>query len=270
MGSPIEEHFQSGNEEERYYRCEGEEHKKKIGNNIYCNSKRIDSFDDPREEEAVDWSGSEHNSWSFDCSNDVAITEGTGSNKKTFCKKIGDELNSGLELNSSDNGNTNYPTKSAQDPEEEESEKEENESFPTTSGKNSINKINEEENDNSLTKLTKNTEEDDDNYPNTTQVSMTEEEEEEEEDEEDEEEVEEEFTGSMNIEHFSGKQIQQKVLNLNLLLKSLLFACLFYIVAHPDTKTYLLKNLKFLKGIDFLIVSMIIYFVCYYIISIFV
>ena len=74
----------------------------------------------------------------------------------------------------------------------------------------------------------------------------------------------------MNIEHFSGKQIQDRVLNLNLLLKSLLFACLFYIVAHQDTKTYLLKNLKFLKGFDYLIVSMVIYFVCYYILSIFV
>jgi hypothetical protein len=80
----------------------------------------------------------------------------------------------------------------------------------------------------------------------------------------------ENFSGSMNIEHFSGANIKEKVLSLNLLLKSLLFACLFYIIAHPDTKTYLLKNLKCLKSIDYLVVSMIIFFICYYILNIFV
>ena len=80
----------------------------------------------------------------------------------------------------------------------------------------------------------------------------------------------EEFTGSMDIEHFSGSNIKEKVLSLNLLLKSVLFACLFYIIAHPDTKVFLLQNIKCLKSADFLMVSMVLFFICYYILNIFV
>ena len=88
--------------------------------------------------------------------------------------------------------------------------------------------------------------------------------------EEDESGIEESFSGSMNVEHFSGKNVTEKVLSLNLLLKSILFACLFYIIAHPDTKVFLLQNLKFLKKSDYLMISMVLFFICYYILSIFV
>ena len=264
MGAPIEEHFQSGNEENRFYMCEGV-NKKKIGDTDYCLSKRVDSIEDS---ELPDWSSSEYNEWNYDCSEDVAITEGTGSNKKLFCKKLNEGSNSELNsvLNSESEENSGLQTTSALDPEEVEAEAENSGSSETTPASEESEENNKENNNNNEN----NNNEENNNEDEDEEEDDEENEDDEEDDEEDEEDEEENFTGSMNIEHFSGKQIQARVLNLNLLLKSLLFACLFYIVAHQDTKTYLLKNLKFLKGFDYLIVSMVIYFVCYYMLSIFV
>ena len=74
----------------------------------------------------------------------------------------------------------------------------------------------------------------------------------------------------MNIENFSGREMREKATSLSVVLRSVLFACLFYILAHPDTRSYLLKNLKFLKQFDFLTVSMVLFLVLHYVLSIFV
>ena len=72
------------------------------------------------------------------------------------------------------------------------------------------------------------------------------------------------------MEGFSGMEMKSKLLDVNLLLKALLFSCLFYIVAHPDTRGFLLKNIKLLKKVDYSIVSMVVFFVFYYVLSILV
>ena len=78
------------------------------------------------------------------------------------------------------------------------------------------------------------------------------------------------FLGSNTIEKFSGREMREKATSLTVVLRSVLFACLFYILAHPDTRSYLLKNLKFLKQFDFLTVSMVLFLVLHYVLSIFV
>ena len=152
--------------------------------------------------------------------------------------------------------------------EEEEKEKEEKE---------------EKEDEEETTQTTGVGEEDgEDNSVPTTIVNEEEEEKEEEEEEEDdpyydeeeeEEEEEEEaegFSGSMNVEHFSGREMKDRALSLSVVLRSVLFGCLFYILAHPDTKNALLKSMKFLKNVDYLVVSMILFIVLHYVLSIFV
>ena len=74
----------------------------------------------------------------------------------------------------------------------------------------------------------------------------------------------------MNIENFSSGEMKTRALSLSTILRSVLFACLFYILAHPDTRNYLLKNLKFLKQFDYLAVSMVLFLVLHYFLSIFV
>lgn len=118
--------------------------------------------------------------------------------------------------------------------------------------------------------------EEDENDIETEQVEEDDEDEEDNEDEDDEdtsgsdEDVTSGFTGSMNIEHFSGREMREKATSLSVVLRSVLFACLFYILAHPDTRSYLLRNLKFLKQFDFLTVSMVLFLVLHYVLSIFV
>ena len=53
-----------------------------------------------------------------------------------------------------------------------------------------------------------------------------------------------------------------------LLLKSLLFACIFYVLAHPDTYTRLKKVINGLTKENGLYVSMGLFALCYYIINI--
>tara|TARA_B100000963_G_C22620051_1_gene669463 strand:+ start:1732 stop:2502 length:771 start_codon:yes stop_codon:yes gene_type:complete len=112
----------------------------------------------------------------------------------------------------------------------------------------------------------------------TTQATLDDEEAVEEAVEEDEDNWDEEpsptttegFLGSNTIENFSGREMREKATSLTVVLRSVLFACLFYILAHPDTRSYLLKNLKFLKQFDFLTVSMVLFLVLHYVLSIFV
>jgi len=94
-----------------------------------------------------------------------------------------------------------------------------------------------------------------------------------EEDEEDDEEDDstEPFVGS-RIEGFNGSGNRNAVthnFNIKMLLKSLLFACLFYLLAHDDTKNVLLKVVKIEKGY-YLYLATVLFFVIYLILNILV
>lgn len=73
------------------------------------------------------------------------------------------------------------------------------------------------------------------------------------------------------IEHFSSNGgAGNKVLSLNLFLKSIMIACLFYILAHPDTKKFILSRVfKNISPQNYLYVAMVLFFVVFYIIGIF-
>ena len=65
-----------------------------------------------------------------------------------------------------------------------------------------------------------------------------------------------------------GNNIGQNV-NVRLLLKSLLFACLFYLLAHNDTKKVLLNVVKLGKD-NYLYLATVLFFVAYLILNILV
>ena len=82
------------------------------------------------------------------------------------------------------------------------------------------------------------------------------------------------FYGGKIREGFSNKnEIVNKALSLNLLLKSVLFACLFYILAHSDTKNFVIKrvfkNVRGLKADHYIYVAMILFFIAFYVLSLF-
>ena len=85
--------------------------------------------------------------------------------------------------------------------------------------------------------------------------------------EEEEEEEEEEEDGE--IEGFVGNSNNSNTFNLRLLLKSLLFSCLFYLIAHNDTRKVLLKMVKIGKE-NYLYLGTFLFFVCYLILNILV
>jgi hypothetical protein len=96
------------------------------------------------------------------------------------------------------------------------------------------------------------------------------EEDEEDEDEEDTDENEP-FVGN-RIEGFSGNNNRNSIsrnFNMKLLLKSLLFACLFYLLAHGDTKNVLLKVVKIDKA-HYLYLATVLFFIIYLILNILV
>ena len=78
----------------------------------------------------------------------------------------------------------------------------------------------EEDNEPNNTTSAQEEEEEEDNEPNNTTSAQ------EEEEEEEYDEPTEQFTGSMNIEHFSGRNVANKVLNLNMLLKKFIICLL--------------------------------------------
>ena len=81
--------------------------------------------------------------------------------------------------------------------------------------------------------------------------------------------VDEPFTNRNVIEGFAGSSLTlNKLMNFNLLLKSILFACLFYILAHPQTRAFITKNVfKKMKKTQYLYVAMVIYVVVYYVLN---
>ena len=90
-------------------------------------------------------------------------------------------------------------------------------------------------------------------------------------DDESNDQDEERFVGS-RIERFNGSGNKNNIahnFNMKLLLKSLLFACLFYLLAHDDTKNVLLKVVKIEKGY-YLYLATILFFIIYLILNILV
>lgn len=63
---------------------------------------------------------------------------------------------------------------------------------------------------------------------------------------------------------------EKRFLNLNLFLKALLFTCLFYVLSSKDTHDYVYKNLLGKISHDnSLYVSMVVFFLVYYLVSVF-
>lgn len=70
------------------------------------------------------------------------------------------------------------------------------------------------------------------------------------------------------VEGFVGSSSSRQLVNVNLLLKALLFACIFYVLAHPDTYSKVIKKLH--KGItknNGLYVSMVVFGLLYYVLN---
>jgi DNA mismatch repair ATPase MutL len=257
MGAPLE-HFQANDTSDNndskdatvnYYNC-NDDYTIMQGDTKYCMVKTdVELSEDQDMFAKFDDATTNWTDDNFECGDSISLTK----DGDKYCKNVSEGSSGSNNNNSSGNNN---------EAEEEENNEEENNEEENNEEENNEEENNEEEGGESL--------------PTTnSDIDQNEEENNEEENNEEEEEEDNEvgqlnFTGSMNIEHFSGQNVRERLLSLNLLLKSLLFACLFYIIAHPDTKAVVLKNIKFLKRADYLVVSMVIFFICYYILSIFV
>ena len=72
------------------------------------------------------------------------------------------------------------------------------------------------------------------------------------------------------VEHFdNGSSVLSKCLNVNLLLKAVLFACLFYILAHNDSRKVILKYIN-VGNQNYLYVASVLYFLVYMVLNILV
>ena len=78
----------------------------------------------------------------------------------------------------------------------------------------------------------------------------------------------EEFTNQMG--HVNGMTGMKKVLSLDLFLRSVLYACLFYLLAHPDTFKFVGKVLKRVSKSNLLYVHMVVFAVLYYLLNLFI
>ena len=70
--------------------------------------------------------------------------------------------------------------------------------------------------------------------------------------------------------HVNGMTGMKKVLSLDLLLRSVLYACLFYLLAHPDTFKFVGKVLKRVSKSNLLYVHMLVFAVLYYLLNLFI
>ena len=87
----------------------------------------------------------------------------------------------------------------------------------------------------------------------------------EEEEEEEEGKEDGDVDGTEDVEGFVGNNISGKV-NLNFLLKCVLFACLFYILAHDDSRNYIVKLVKTKKD-NYIYLSSVLFLVIYFILN---
>jgi len=70
--------------------------------------------------------------------------------------------------------------------------------------------------------------------------------------------------------HVNGMTGMKKVLSLDLFLRSVLYACLFYLLAHPDTFKFVGKLLKRVSKSNLLYVHMAVFAVLYYLLNLFI
>ena len=73
------------------------------------------------------------------------------------------------------------------------------------------------------------------------------------------------FSDFNNTNEFSVRN--NSVLKMDLLLRSVLYACLFYLLAHPDTLSSVAKNVPGVKKANSLLVMMGVFFLVYYILN---
>jgi hypothetical protein len=79
------------------------------------------------------------------------------------------------------------------------------------------------------------------------------------------------FQGNDEEEVYTVNNNVNRFFSLDLLLRSLLYACLFYILAHPDTSAFLTKRLfKTLAKNNVLYVLMAVFLVIYYLLNLFI
>lgn len=76
------------------------------------------------------------------------------------------------------------------------------------------------------------------------------------------------FTNQMG--HVNGMTGMKKVLSLDLFLRSVLYACLFYLLAHPDTFKFVGKIVKRVPKSNLLYVHMAVFAVLYYLLNLFI
>ena len=96
-----------------------------------------------------------------------------------------------------------------------------------------------------------------------------EEEEDEDENEEDEEESNTPNENFSNIEHFENSNKLFNQMNMKMVLKALLFSCLFYLLSHSDTRDVFMKSINIRKS-QYLYLGTVLFFVGYLILNIIV
>ena len=102
-----------------------------------------------------------------------------------------------------------------------------------------------------------------------TEESTDEDEDDDDDDDETPETTNEAFFGG-KIEHFSNKEVAEKATSMNTVLKAVMITCLFYVLAHKDAKKFIMGNVfKTVNTQYYLYIAMVIFFIVYYIISVF-
>ena len=170
--------------------------------------------------------------------------------------------------NDNDNDNDNDNEEENENSEEEnENENSEEENENENSEEENENENSEEENENDNEGEEEEEEEEEEDKPTTTSVVETNEGEEEE--EKPTTTSVEPFVGS--IENFVGdnKSNLGEMLTKNLILKSLLFTCLFYLLSHKDSKNFILKVIKIEKE-NYLYLAALLFLVGYLILNLIV
>lgn len=86
--------------------------------------------------------------------------------------------------------------------------------------------------------------------------------------------TEEVLEGFQNNVYDEGEEftnhLTNKYLSVDLLLRSLLYACLFYLLAHPDTFNLVIRRLAKVSKVQGLYISMVAFFVTYYVLNLFI
>jgi hypothetical protein len=85
--------------------------------------------------------------------------------------------------------------------------------------------------------------------------------------------VNEEFTNNNNFNEFNNNEFtvgNGNMFHVDLVLRSLLYACVFYLLASPDTLSYVVKKVPGVKKSNSLLAMMLVFFVVYYLLNLFI